>query len=133
MRRRLVRGIIVALALIVGACATQAPQTPPGAHWVVGKLCGEDDCDNIPGRWRALADVDLYARAEEGAPVVARVASGEWVHATDKRTLYVPDPEAPRRTMWVRIEPGEGRVGGWARDPQDFACMGEHPASDEGC
>ena len=51
-----------------------------------------DDCDNIPGRWRATAGADLYAQAENTAPVVAHVSPGDWVNAVEKETLYRPYP-----------------------------------------
>jgi hypothetical protein len=162
-----------------------ASLAPPGPYWVAGRLCGEDDCDNIPGRWRAFAPVDLYAQPDGAAAIIARVALGEWISAIEKKTRYTPargevrvagaglsvgdvvygpfpsdedgheqvwragqrvsietdaetpqidwaEPAAPARVMWVRVARASG-PGGWLRDPQDFACMGEHPAGDEGC
>ncbi len=167
--------------------ATSPSPDPPGPYWVAGRLCGEDDCDNIPGRWRATAAVDLYAQADSAAPIIAHSLADEWLNAVEKKTRYTPlhgvvrvaggglsvgdvvygpfpsddkgheqlwrngqrvtieteaetpqidwgDPglDAPSRVMWVRVERANGS-GGWLRDPQDFACMGEHPADDEHC
>lgn len=167
------------------AASPTMPIETPGPYWVGGPLCGEDDCDKIPGRWRAFTATDLYAQAEDAAPA-GRIAADEWVNAAEKKTKYTPqrgvvqvagaglaagdvvygpfpdaadgheqvwrngkrltiesDAETPKiawdelapgmrtRVMWVRVERTDG-TGGWLRDP-DFACMGEHPASDEGC
>ena len=101
------RRVVFALAMLAGACAkpSDAPTSerhasqnashsnaasaakpatsalgPPGAYWVPGKLCGDDDCDNIPGRWRATAPADLYADADGAVKIVAHVAAQEWVN-----------------------------------------------------
>ncbi|MEI6440494.1 MAG: hypothetical protein WCO83_09840 [Alphaproteobacteria bacterium] len=86
---KLCRILPVVVMLSLAGSAQSAPK-PPGPYWVNGPLCGEDDCDNIPGRWRALNMVDLRAKPLPEAPVIAHLAAGEWVKAQEKRTKVFP-------------------------------------------
>lgn len=97
MRRQLTA--LIAIGLTTAACSTfsrdepekadlSAPPLANGYYVEPGDRCAES-CPTF-GKWRATADVDLYADALDNAQVIARIAAGEEVQTSPGQTLVRP-------------------------------------------
>lgn len=87
---RLVRGVAVAMALLVTGCAHTADMTPPlkdGVYISRGICFGEGSCFR---HWRASAPVPLHERVDPDSPVVATVVTDEWVEVMEGQLRLVP-------------------------------------------
>ncbi|MES1202452.1 MAG: hypothetical protein ABUS57_13500 [Pseudomonadota bacterium] len=102
--------------------STEAPPTENGVY-VAHVLCpGEGGC---PWRhWRAAAAIELHAQPDANAPVIATLASGDWVDALDGQVRLVPrrgvvrtaDQQLAVGDVVYLLEPqGEGDFSLWRR------------------
>lgn len=86
----LVRGLAVAMSLLVSGCAHTSNESPPlqnGVYVSRGVCFGEGDCYRY---WRAFKPVEIHERADPASPIIATVAPEEWVEAVDGQLRFVP-------------------------------------------
>jgi hypothetical protein len=84
------RGLALALSLLVLGCSPPSNEAPPltdGVYIVRGICFGEGGCNR---HWRASAAVPLHERPDPASPIVATLASGEWVDPVDGQYRFVP-------------------------------------------
>lgn len=94
----------LAVALCLGACAhsalrTEAPPMENGVY-VSDNVCqGEGGCDSM--HWRVgEKGVELRARLDPAAPVIAKAAPGEYVDVLEGQVRFIP-----RRGVVTRLDP----------------------------
>ena len=87
---QIARSLIVAISLLISACAHSSNEAPPlenGVYIARGVCFGEGECYR---HWRAFQPVQVHERPDPTSPVIATVAPDQWVEAIDGQYRFVP-------------------------------------------
>lgn len=121
------RLVVVAIALVTGACATNiAPPMERGVYVAHGFCFEQPNC--VRTHWRATGSVPVHTQVDPRSPVIATIAPGEWVTALDAQFRFLP--RGDNYVIWRR---GEYLFTNWgASDANAPITWGPHPRDQRG-